>query len=444
MVQDRARADLMELVLNPGQRTAIESLTKGWDFNYVLDGGPGTGKTVTTARAMCIKEARGEKCYYVAVQKMLAENMRCGYGFNAQSICAFTKQSSATQTETVPSEFLRAHPIPSTNAQTLFIDEWGFASMAEISRLIACMRVLSTGKTQIILVGDLSQLEAPCPEATPSIHHPIMRNRMRVLSLTDDTGRFSSSNFAKIICNLRETNTPISASTERELQAQSYMSAFIPGILAQTTILCVTHRQRRVYNLRQYIACKEESQKVCVIAAKNPKSMPIGPKPPPIFMVYGQKVRVTANYWASTTQKCEVIANGTTGTLVSGPVGPVTSSTKVSFIVNLDGVDHEMFCRELLGESNGWIHVPIDALGAATIAGAQGQTLNHVTVDAAGCNRKSLMVALSRGRKFYDGAGGVHLINYEPSSAGRYHTKATAVDVYAEKFRRLAAPALVA
>ena len=430
----------MELDLNSGQRAAIESLTKGWDYNYVLDGGPGTGKTVTTARAMCIKEARGEKCYYVAVQKMLAENMRCGYGFNAQSICAFTKQSSANQTETVPSDFLPAHPVPTSNAQTLFIDEWGFASMAEISRLIACMRILSTGKTQIILVGDLSQLEAPCPEATPSIHHPIMRTRMRVLSLTDDTGRFSSSSFAQIICNLRETNTPVSATTERELQAQSYMSAFIPSIIAQTTILCVTHRQRRVYNLRQWIACSDETRKVCVIAQKNPKLMPVGPKPPPIFMVYGQKIRVTANYWPPLPQKGEVIANGTIGTLVSGPFGMVTSSSKVSFMVDLDGVKRELFCRELLGENDGWLHAPIDALGAATIAGAQGQTLDHVTVDAAGCDRKSLMVALSRGRTFYDGISGVHLINYAPGSASRYRAEKNAVDVYAEKFRRLAVP----
>ena len=439
MAQDRARAKVLGLTLNAEQMAAVAAITRGWDYNYVIDGGPGTGKTLTTAYTMCKKEQRKEVCYYVIGQKKLAENMRTTYGLNAKSICAFTKQTSSCQSELPPKAFVQAHPTPKAHPQTLFVDEWGFASKAELSRLLACLRLLSTGPTQVVLIGDLSQLEAPCAEATPSIHHPIMRTRMRVLSLRDDTGRFTDPNFAALIENLREMETPISKKTETELQAQSYMSRFIPNTIRKATILCVTHAQRRKYNLAQW-KLGHKTNRIQVSAAPNPRSMPTASRPPPIYMVYGLPVRVIANYWPTPPDTGEVIANGTTGILVRGPIGKTAAHPNTKFVVEIDGIDRDIFCRELSGDEKGWIHAPIDALGAATIAGVQGQTLDSITVDATGCDRRTLMVALSRGRQFFNGATGIHLINYEPESAKKYRAEKNDVDVYAEKFRRMANP----
>ena len=414
-----ARQKLANMRLNQLQRRAVATLTQGMDYSYVVQGGPGTGKSVVLARVALILEQRNIWFVIVSVQRAVANNY-AALGLNATSVAAWLCEPELGEGVVVNVQFRRRHGAPKNHAVVMLLDEYAFASANQIQMLINSMSAITTGPTQLLMFGDVGQLEKPSVVGQPAVCHSLFSNpkKLRACVLTDSGNRFVDADLRYLVDRLRNLAEPIGTRAERILQSCSYMATMWQKTVPDTT-LCMTNHEKDRRNKAQWRRA-DPSNRVVVDARGGPRTQT--PRPAPSFLVYDKEVMFSRPYWpraGATDQR--PIANGEMGVLVSGPRGRVTASKDITFVVCLanSGTTVVVCNRTTAGEHEGWVESPIVAVAGVTMAKLQGQTLDNITVDLQGCGRVETMVAVSRGRKLdtFDGTGGVRIVNYEPGTA---------------------------
>lgn len=414
------RAAHLRLTLNDGQKSAVRNILRGYDCNYTLDGGPGVGKSEVLKRIAYHYEAHGIAYMMISIQRGPA-NVFARSGLNATSVAAFVKEPELDQSTAPSPQFKRAHTGGLSTPFVLIWDEYAFATSAQLEKVINCIKHITSGPMQLILSGDQHQLEPPSDCGLPIISHAIFkdRRRMRVCTLTDDSCRFGDDLvLQRLVSDLRDYETPFSAWAERLLQEQSYQNRF--GRYEPETTLCMTNGRVRELNRAAWHAAADP--KVVVTGSRTPRQKAPGTAPFPNHLVHGKGIIFVVNYWPKKDEECaEMIPNGTMGMLVSGPTGSVTATAETTFVVELEHVGAQVVTAVpfTTGEHQGYMGAPFQSCAAVTIAKLQGQTKSDITVDCTGCGRVELMVAISRGRRLFDGCTGIRIINYEPGTADR-------------------------
>lgn len=416
--EKEARRTLANMQLNPLQQRAVSTLTQGMDHWYVVQGGPGTGKSVVLAQVALILEQRNIWFVIVSVQRAVANNY-AALGLNATSVAAWLCEPELGEGVVVNAQFRRRHGDPGAYAVVMLLDEYAFASANQIQLLINSLSAITTGPTQLLLFGDVGQLEKPSAIGQPAVCHPLFKgSKLRACMLTDSGNRFTDENLRFLVTRLRNLAEPIGSRAERMLQSCSYSATMWRRKIPATT-LCVSNCAKDRLNKAQWRQAAV-SDRVTVFASAGPKVST--PRPAAAYLEYGKEVMFPRPYWPHPKAVDQrAVANGEIATLVSGPRGSISASADVAFTVSFKGISHTVaVCsRTTTGDHQGWIESPIVAVAGVTMAKLQGQTLNDITVDLQGCGRVETMVAISRGRRLdkFDGMGGVRIVNYEPGTA---------------------------
>lgn len=425
-----ALAAVLKNTLNPRQEFARRQILSGVDYNYTVQGGPGSGKSMLlTHVAAALERQYPGQTQILSIQRGPA-NAYAQLGLNATSVASFVGLPELTSTVIPPSAFRRRYPRePASHPFFVLWDEYAFATADNIALVLACISVITTGRVQFLAFGDVGQLEPPSG-GLPAICHPIFNNtkRMRACVLTDMSPRFHDPELLYVVQQLRDYSKPISARAERILVERSYSTTMWRRRQPEIT-LCVTNAAVRCLNLRQWHAANHDTRAIVHSVAGKRAA---GPRPHPVHLVYKRKVIFIRAYIPPKAQEdSRYVANGEMATLISGPRGVVNATTDVLFVVQFEaGETIGVQCTQSsTGESRGYYTAPFMAAAGMTMAKIQGLTIPTLTVDLTGCGRVSAMVAISRARKFdnLDGNGGVSIVNYEPNSADDMSAIAPAV-----------------
>lgn len=415
-----ALAAVLKCTLNPRQAFARRQILGGADFNYTVQGGPGSGKSMLLSHVAAALERRHPgQTQILSIQRGPA-NAYAKLGLNATSVASFVGMPELTSNVTPTAAFRRRHPrTPASHPFFVLWDEYAFATADNISLVLASIAIITRGRVQLLAFGDVGQLEPPSG-GLHAICHPIFSDkaRMRACVLTDMSPRFADPELLYVVQQLRDYSKPISAKAERILVERSYSATMWRRRQPEIT-LCVTNAAVRGLNLRQWFTAEHDSRAVVHSVAGRKAT---GPRPHPVHLVYGSKlIFVRAYIPAAAQEDSRYVANGEMATLVSGPVGVVNASKDTVFVVAFEsGETIIVACNQgSTGESKGYTTPPFMAAAGLTMAKIQGLTIPQITVDLTGCGRVSAMVAISRAQKFdnLDGLGGVSIINYEPNSA---------------------------
>ena len=418
--QSAARAAELRKVLNTLQRAAYLKICSGGDFCYLVNGGPGCGKSVVLGRCALTLEQTGVHYQIIAAQRAVS-NIYAKLGLQSTSTAAWLHEPELVESSMPNRQFVRSITRKKAKGRfVLFIDEYGYMSLEVLKKLINCSKMISQAY-QIVCFGDVGQLEKPNSVGLPAIVHPMFRDRSktRVLMLLDASNRFLDKDLAHVIRELRDVSKPIDSKAETLLINLSHTCSMWAKRTPQMT-LCITNRAKDVLNKRQWQHA-EDNQRVCVEPRAGRKVTNV-PRPNPVYLTYGSRIMFYVPYWPHKDEEMQdPIANGEMGTLVSGPTGTVTASTDTTFVVDVDGRGSRCIAckRSNCGDYSGYVISPIIATAGVTFSKFQGQTLDDITVDMRGCGRVEALVALSRGRRFdqFDGRGGLRISHYEPGSA---------------------------
>lgn len=420
-LESEALAEVLKCRLNERQAFAYRKMLGGMDWNYTVQGGPGSGKSMLLTHVAAELDRRHPgQTLIVSIQRGPA-NVYAKLGLNATSVAGFVAMPELLATTTPSAAFKRRYPIRHSNPLYLLWDEYAFATADNIALVLACVAHMTTGPVQLIAFGDVGQLEPPS-DGLPAICHPIFRNRrkMRACVLTDMRPRFLDPELLYVVQQLRDYSKPISVRAEQILVNRSYAATMWRRRQPVTT-LCVTNKAVFRLNRRQWQRAEKAERAVVHTVAKV---RTVGSRPDPAHIVYNKQIMFVRAYVPPKgAEDSRYIANGEMALLVSGPRGELQASSELTFVVTFEDKESvAVTCTtSTTGKSKGYCSLPFLASAGLTMAKIQGLTIPTLTVDLAGCNRVSTMVAISRARTFdnLDGAGGVSIINYEPGTADR-------------------------